>query len=100
MFTYNIGFSFRLSVVIAKNNKQIDDKIRVLQKQRVDESSFVLSSDFIIRNEPRKLSQIEKRFSGKDDSSMIAALADRISSGLEVTSYLILECRTMLHLAI
>ena len=81
--------SFRLSVIIAKNNKHIEDKVNALQKQRLEDSSFPFSTALMMRNEPPKSRNKEMPYADKEDSNIIASLADRISSGLEVAFYLI-----------
>jgi len=71
-----------LSVTIAKNNKQTDDRINVLQKQRLEESIHPFSNEFVLSTEVSK--QTERQCTHKYDPNVMAALADRISSELEI----------------
>ena len=75
-----------MSVTIAKNNKQADDKINVLQKQKFEESAHSFSKKFLLPTEVSK--QAERQYAYKDDPTTMAALADRISSELEVSIHL------------
>lgn len=73
-----------MSIIIAKSNKNREDEISALKKQQMAGASLPRLENVFMPTEPRRLNRVEQLCNGGVESSAMASLADRISSGLEV----------------